>query len=142
MKRFINDARDWVGRHGWWMTTAGFAIAVIQAGIQWGVDAVFEFGWVQWLMFGIVVVLMFIKEQQTRRLIGINRELTTRLLEAHQAGLAQVIRDLAAGTAADPAATRRELQRYLDLLGELGGQPRKQIDAILEKVETLLEHGR
>jgi len=54
----------------------------------------------------------------------------------------QVIRDLAAGTAADPAATRRELQRYLDLLGELGGYPRKQIDAMLEEVETLLEHGR
>lgn len=136
MKKYFVKFRRIVEPHGWWVGLLSGLLGIADAAVKWRVQAMFEFGWVQWGAFFIVLVLLMLKEIQTRELARALDQATRLILDAQAHSFTAFIEDISVGRADLTPEARRELQRYVDRLYAAAGKP-EQADELLDAIEKI-----
>jgi hypothetical protein len=132
-------------RLGPWAWLAGLLAslaALLEAALRWRIDTMLTFGWVQWGMLAVVVLMLGLAEWRARQLLRANQTLIETNLLLLQTGIEGIVRRIEAGQLSNTPALRRELQRTIDQLVEAGGQPQELANSLLDKLNALLDQER
>jgi|GEM_PF-5194172 len=131
----------WMLRLAPWAWAIGLIaslVALAETLIGWEAHRMMTFGWVQWGMFALIVLLLLLGEWRARRLTAAVDTLTRINLRLMEGGVRELVARIASGEVADSAELRREIQRLVDGLAEAGEQPQAVANRLLDQLGELL----